>query len=528
MILALRTRLMLAAAVLAIAGVSAIVLLPKLERALHRVEQTANSPHGLAGGLAQQLLPRPRAHPSKDNAAPDGRGGRGDGASRTRGAGSRGAAGGVARRARGPAGRRGARSAAGDGTPWALVVGVLLAALALAPASASARFFHRRRRVYMPYPILPNGNDRPSPRQVVAALATMGESVSEPLSRRLWRGQPVFGVQLDYDPDRGGEVLPLLVCERRHLRPLSAALRQAYPNARIESKPPSVAAGRVVWGPRVLWRLRKSGDPIYPLYDALAEEDLGAPLESVATMLHGLGEGTRTRVPGEFASVRITVLPGNRTASYLRERHRRKERNGQIAGQISHGQHAPQSSVDAQQARQSVQLSEHALFHVEVQIASDEQATCKRLAGALLRYPGMNTLQRRNMIVREALYRRRWASFQPPVLMRGAGKVMSASELGYLLRLPAAGQTAPMRWLAEPRLEAAPSYRHHGERGTPLAAESPDEQEPQSSPEPRAPAASAAGRPSEAGAGDGGHTDLGNDDRRRPPARPIAIVEETE
>jgi hypothetical protein len=160
------------------------------------------------------------------------------------------------------------------------------------------------------------------------------------------------------------------------------------------------------------------------------------------------------------ASVRVLVLPGNRTAAYLRDRHRRRERTGRLGQQIAHGMGAPQSSVDSQQARQSVQLSEHALFHAEVQIAAHEQIACKRLAGALSRYAGMTTLRRRNLLVRERLYRRRWASFRPPLVMRGSRKVMSALELGHLLQLPCAASTsAPIAWIAEPRLPSAPATR---------------------------------------------------------------------
>ena len=56
MILSLRTRLIACGLVLVLAGVAALVLLPKLERTVAQFERIAHSPHGIAGGLAQQLL----------------------------------------------------------------------------------------------------------------------------------------------------------------------------------------------------------------------------------------------------------------------------------------------------------------------------------------------------------------------------------------------------------------------------------------------------------------------------------------
>jgi hypothetical protein len=429
-------------------GIGALVLLPQLQRFGHDLGRLSDSRNGFAGTLAQQLFPRTHAPTPM-----------------------RGRAHAHAHAQASPA----ARSAPHPGertptTPWAAVFAMLAAVLGLVPASAASRLYFRSRRRYLPYRILSNPADQPRPEALVAALAPMGEVVAEPAAKRLWRGQPVFGVQLDYDPREGGEVIPLLYCERRHVRALDAALRQAYPNARVgvEFSRPYEPVERPPWTPGAVWRLRKSRDPIYRLFNDEKERELGPPLETAGGLLHGLGEGAITRVAGQFASVRIMVLPSNTTASYLRERHRREERRSRIAEQLARGQHAPPSSIDSQQARQSAELDEHAMYRLEVQIAADDEETCKRLSRALTRYPGLNTLNRRNMLVRKWLYRRRWASFQPPLVMRGPRKVVSATELGYLLRLPALGMTAPMARIREPRLAAGHRASREIERGTPI------------------------------------------------------------
>jgi hypothetical protein len=520
-ILPLRARLLAGLTIVALAAGAGAILLPRIERAIREAGQLARSPHGLAGSLAQRLLPAAPARltPARHRVAP--------------------------RHVTTPERRRSAprarrkppvrhattvRRGVGSSVPWGAVIAALIGALALAPLGWLSRLWHRARRRYLSYAILPNGHDQPTPREVVAAVGTMGETVSEPASRRAWRGQPVFGLQLDYDPRHGGRVIPQLVCEPRQVRALDTALRQAYPNLRVgcEFKPPRSHLEPSSWRPPVVWRLRKSSDPIFALYDQLAEEELAPPLQAVATSLHGLGEGEE--IPGgrQFAAVRVTVLPTRRTAAYLRDRHRRKERSDQLSQQIARGMNAPASAVDSQQARQSVQLSEHAVFHAEVQIAADSEDTCARLAGALLRYPGMNTLRRHYMGARSWLYRRRWAAFTPPLVMRGNGKVMTASELGYLMRLPTATLAAPITRAREPRRASGQNEVRGVERGAPLPAGAARgaREGPPADDEPPAPARSDAaeldGAPEPSPAG----TALSSNGRPAAGRRPPVVIEE--
>jgi hypothetical protein len=183
------------------------------------------------------------------------------------------------------------RPAAASGPSWWLFAWPVALVVGVGAASVLSRLWFRCRRGYCWCRLWLSGHDRPSPKQVVAAVSTIGESVAEPLARRVWRGQPVFGVQLDYDPRDGGSAIVCVVCEPRHVVALDAALRQAYPHCRVgfAFKAPPAPLPAPAWEPRVLWRLCRSGDPIYPLYDTLAEEELRPPLAAAATMLHGLG-----------------------------------------------------------------------------------------------------------------------------------------------------------------------------------------------------------------------------------------------
>jgi hypothetical protein len=443
MILPVRAKLAVLAAVAGLAAAGVLVLLPGLERTFTQAEQSAHGHGGLAGAFIQGAVGRQRRAGRRAAHASHARPRHGVGVdSRPRG---------IARRR--PARPTGARQAAGAGGVWWLLLTVLLAVPAVGIASAMSRLRSRLKRVYWRYRIFPNAHDRPSAEQVVRALGTIGATVSEPASTRAWSGQPVFGVQLDYDPQDGGRLTPWLVCERRHAHALDGALQQAYRNVRIELDEGKPLPESAAWRPGSVLRLRKSRDPIYPLYGSPQAAGLGPPLNSAGVMLHNLCKPLADR-PGTRGSVRVMVLPADRTAAYLRERHRRVEKRSQLAGQLERGGWAAQSSVDAQQSRQSAQMAEHAMFHVEVQLAAENFATCKSLAGALLDYPGLNTLKRRQVQWRAGLYCRRWASFAPPLVMHGSRKLFSAAELAYVVRLPSAALSVPFATAREPRLPA--------------------------------------------------------------------------
>jgi hypothetical protein len=464
MILPLRAKLSLFALLVGLGIAGVILLLPGLERTATQVQAMAHSRGGLAGAFTRDTLNKPRragagrprvSHAGSDRAI----GSRGAPAHRHAG-----------RRAIGtPASRRPhPPTPVGTGVDrWPLLVAVLVWPVMLL-GSITSRSSSRWRRVYWRYRILPNGHDHPSAEQVVRAIGTMAATVSEPASSRVWRGQPVFGLQLDYDPEDGGGLTPWLVCERRHAHALDGALQQAYRNVHVEldsgAPLPEPGARR----PGSVVRLRKSRDPIYPLYSSPQAAGLGPPLNSVGVMLHSLGKPLAER-PGSPGSVRIMILPADRTAAYLRERHRRVEKRSRLSAQLERGQWAVQSSVDAQQARQSAQMAEHAMFHVEVQVAGDDFAASKALAGALLDYPGLNTLKRRLMELRTRLYQWRWPSFAPPLVMRGSRKLMSAAELAYLVRLPSVALSVPFERAREPRLPA-----NGGVRGAEFAAALPE------------------------------------------------------
>ncbi|MCL2419500.1 MAG: hypothetical protein FWD04_09420 [Conexibacteraceae bacterium] len=331
----------------------------------------------------------------------------------------------------------------------ALVLGAALAVLALAVARHQ---YARRFRVYHPYRINLTANDQTELQSMVQAVGAMGQAVAALPTRLWWSGQPAFGLLVGYDPREGGEVTLALVCQAEHVSALDGALLKAYPNVRVgfDFEPVYQPMQLRLGVPPALIRLRKRREAFHPIVD-IAEE-----LEGIETVLEGLADAMVAQRTHP-AAVWFCIVPSDSGAGYLRARHRQTERWRRERERTAGGRPAPEASVDREEARQSAQIDERSAFYVDIQIAAHDLQTCKMLSGTLQNLPGaMNTLERRPMLLRRWLYRRRFPTFTPPLMMRGQEKLLSGSELAYLMQLPSARLQAPIRRIPEPRLPAAP------------------------------------------------------------------------
>jgi hypothetical protein len=296
----------------------------------------------------------------------------------------------------------------------ALLVGTAVILLAL---ELARRLYRRRRRVYHAYRINLTANDQTELRSMVQAVGAMGQAVAALPTSRWWRGQPAFGLLVGYDPRDGGEVTLALVCEPRHIPALDGALLKAYPNVRVgfDFEPVYQALQLHLGVPPALIRLRKRRRAFHPIVD------IGEELDGIETVIEGLADAmvAQRSYP---AAVWFCVVPSDRGT-----------------------------------ARQRARTEERSVFYADIQIAAHDLQTCQTLSGTLQNLPGgTNTLERRPMLLRRRLYRRRFPTFTPPLSMRGQEQLLTGSELAYLMQLPSARLQAPIRRIAEPRLPAAP------------------------------------------------------------------------
>jgi len=297
----------------------------------------------------------------------------------------------------------------------AFTAGALVVVLAL---EVARRLYVRHCRVYHAYRINLTANDQTQLQSMVQAVGAMGQAVAALPTSRWWRGQPAFGLLVGYDPRDGGEVTLALVCEPQHVPALDGALLKAYPNVRVgfDFEPLYRPMQLQIGVPPALIRLRKRREASHPIVD-IAEE-----LEGIETAIEGLADAMAAQRTHP-AAVWFCIVPTDTGAGYRRARHRQTEQ-----------------------------------FYVDIQIAAHDRQTCKMLSGTLQNLPGAeNTLERRPMLLRRRLYRRRFPSFTPPLRMRDQAKLFSGSELAYLMQLPSARLQAPIRRIPEPRLPAAPN-----------------------------------------------------------------------
>ena len=114
------------------------------------------------------------------------------------------------------------------------------------------------------------------------------------------------------------------------------------------------------------------------------------------------------------------------------------------------------STLNRAEMANAERTQNRSLFWLEAVVAADTAETCKQLAAAIQARRGENRLRRRWMIVRETLYRRRFATATPP-LLPSPRSLVSAGEVAHLLALPSARMKGvPVRRNAVPRIPMPP------------------------------------------------------------------------
>jgi hypothetical protein len=114
------------------------------------------------------------------------------------------------------------------------------------------------------------------------------------------------------------------------------------------------------------------------------------------------------------------------------------------------------STLNRAEMSNAERTQNRSLFWLEVAVAADTREICKQLAAAVQARRGENRLHRRWMVVRETLYRRRFATATPP-LLPSPRSLVSAAEVAHLLELPSARMKGvPVRRIAIPRIPMPP------------------------------------------------------------------------
>lgn len=334
---------------------------------------------------------------------------------------------------------------------WA--VAIALAAIGLA-LTMRRRFANRLRRHYERYPVNLTMHDEAKPKDLDDMIEAIANAIRPPQQRRWRDGQPFIAIELIYhETEHAMEWMLSLLCEREVAPTLEGIIAQAYPDVwlgrRFDEQPTAIDAPLAV--PGCVLRLRKRRRYLYPLSrpierSASRERKPSSPLEGIA----------RAQVAaGTTSTVRFQLMP---VIDGLERRYRQRLHRRELHARRSWGRHGPLTLTAGAEIASAVEVQDRALFHLEVQVAAADFQTANRIAASVMARRGENHLHRRNMTVRQGMYRRRFPTAYPPWLPPLSRRnVVSGGEIAYLFELPTARMKGvPVRRLTRPRIPAPP------------------------------------------------------------------------
>ena len=284
--------------------------------------------------------------------------------------------------------------------------GVLLIGV-LAMLLVGRRVRRRSRRVYALYELHLSTHDQAKGQDLEDMVESIANIVRAWPADRVRHGQPYIALELicGTAPNAGGrlemEWSINIRGEPESVSALDGAISAAYPDVRLgrmHGEQPLPRAG-VLREPGYVMRFRKERSFVYSLI-ADNEEQASSPLEQIARAQVAVA------VP---STVRFQLTP---TPSYFEElarrlyrRHEnklvRQERWGLPDGGLV-------STFNRAEMRAAERTQNRSLFWLEAVVAADTRDACKTIAAAVQSRRGENRLQRRWMIVRQGLYRRRF------------------------------------------------------------------------------------------------------------------------
>jgi hypothetical protein len=341
---------------------------------------------------------------------------------------------------------------------WVTLGHLALILLASAVLSAAAfawwatwvvrrRLANRLTREYGLYEVRLSMHDQARGQDVMDMTEALLNAVREFPEDRARDGQPFVALEAHYSPGPAGEMewLLCLRCEPELAQTIDGIVSSAYPDVRVGYEftgPPTPITGTLPVPGHVL-RFRKARSFVYPNIGEI-EDGAARPLEAIAQTQAAVGLQSTVRF-----QLTPCALPIER---YARERLRYHEdtlrsRDGGTLGVLNRQEMTGASDAQG-----------HAWCWLEVQVAADSRTTANRIAAAMQGRRGSNRLQRRWMILREDLYRRRFPSAYPPLLPGLTLRTLaSAGEVAQLIALPGARmKNVPVPRLALPRIPAPP------------------------------------------------------------------------
>jgi hypothetical protein len=314
----------------------------------------------------------------------------------------------------------------------------------------------RETREYGLYELHLSMHDDARPRDLKDMAEALASAVREWPLDRARHGQPYFALELHYGPGRGGmEFILALRCEQSLVVALESIFANAYPDIRIghvSAGAPAPIRGRLKQ-PGYVLRFRKERPFIYGL-TARDEDDASPAMEAIAQTQVMVGVPSSVRL--QFTPAPLGMEGWARRRFRVHEDHLARSEQRVVLADAG-----LRSVLNQAEMSEAGRAADSSLFWIEVQVGAPTGEVANRIAAAMIARRGANRLQRRRMVVREDLYRRRFPDAYPPLLPTvGWGNfnsLASAVEVSHLLQLPTARMKAvPIRRLTIPRLPPPP------------------------------------------------------------------------
>ena len=334
----------------------------------------------------------------------------------------------------------------------AAVFGIPTAAIAIFALLGRRRLKARRTRHYERYEVHLSMHDEAKRQDLEDMVEAIGNVVRAFPEDRTRFGQPFVALELHYGPgDDGMEWGIFLVCEPELIEAIDGAICAAYPDVRVGRTlggRPTPDDGRLPVPGHVL-RFRKARSFVYAI-NSDSDEASSPPLEAIAQQQANVG------VP---SSVRIQLTPTALVVEdFARRRYHRHENKLTRKETWGLREAGLRGQLNRQEMTEAKRTQNRGMFWLELQVAADTRRNANRVAAAVMARRGDNRLQRRIMILRQPLYRRRFAAALPPLWPTlSLRTLVSALEVAHLIELPTARLRAvPVRRNTVPRIPAPP------------------------------------------------------------------------
>lgn len=312
---------------------------------------------------------------------------------------------------------------------------------------ARRRLANRLTRTYGLFEIKLSMHDQARSQDVTDMTEALLNAVRAFPEDRARDGQPFVAFEAHHAPGMTGEMewVLCLRCEYALAQTLDGIISSAYPDVRVGYDfigPPVPIAGTLPLPGHVL-RFRKARSFVHPSVN-MVEDGAAPPLEAIAQAQ------VAAAVP---STVRFQLTP----CAVMIERYARERLHEHEDGLLS-GDARPLGALNQSEMTAATDAQGHAWCWLEIQVAADSRQTANRIAAALQGRRGTNRLQRRWMVLREDLYRKRFPTAYPPILPGLTLRTLaSAAEVAQLIVLPGARmKNVPVRRLALPRIPAPP------------------------------------------------------------------------